>query len=281
MLFMPTSAKTPNPTDRFPSLVERLNLGRGSLLQDLGLLLFDRWRLLPVATRATFSGVIAVFWVTGPQRRQRLMATGKSAATYALIAMLWQLVEDEWSWTGLIAALALGATIAPGLAPWVRLFPLTGDPTLVGGQRAFDIMINALVHLLAASVLVFGIKSLVSLGASLGAESVEFPSFFKGSIGLVAANYGRKLGTELLGVHVVVRRHPLGPSLLAHYADTGIHQAYQNLCAWHELRERPGPGWLRLSLRGFGQPPGGCRSLIDESKVLDPLLAGVIDHFLR
>jgi hypothetical protein len=209
-------------------------------------------------------------------------ATLKSALTYLLIAGAWQALEDELIPLALASSFVIGAVIASGLAPWLRMFPVTGDPSYGGWRRLLDMSVNTLFLVTSTAVFLYCFKLLVAGLAAPVTGTFEWPYFFAGSLGLVIANYLRKLITESLGVSILLARHPLGPEIL----ERALHASHESprharLLAWNDLRETPGPGLVGLLLRGWGRPPRGYRSLIDESKMIDPALAGLIDHFLR
>lgn len=225
-------------------------------------------------------------WETccGRQRQRRVgyRAALKSAFTYLVIAAFWEMFEHEFDPLALGSAFFLGAFIGPGLAPWLRLFPVTGDPTYSGLYRGVDLIINLGFHLLSSAIFVFCFKFCVAGAAIPVIGELIVPAFFKGSTGLIIANYLRKFGTEVLGVKVLLPSHPLGPELVSQQIKApGESVDHLYLRAWNELRELPGPGCLGLAISGWGNPPRGYRSLIDESKMLDPALAGLLDHFLR
>lgn len=253
---------------------------------DIGVFLWQRVhdavRRARVASRATWRGVYDTSRGLHRQRYVGYRATVKSAITYVVIAAFWEMFEHEFEPMALASALVIGAYIAPGLAPWLRLFPVTGDPTFLGWRRVADLLINLFFHLLSSAVFVFCFKTLIAGAATPLAGEFVLPAFFKGSAGLIAANYLRKFGTEVLGVRVLLPSHPLGPELVSQQVlAPSEHRDHLYLRAWNELREMPGPGCVQLLLRGWGNPPRGYRSLIDESKMLDPALAGLFDHFLR
>jgi hypothetical protein len=235
-----------------------------------------------VATRESGLGIGGV--IRGRHRGVAMgySATLKSAATYLLIAGAWQVMEDELIPLALVSSFVIGAVIAPGLAPWLRMFPVTGDPSYGGWRRLLDMSANTLFLVTSTAAFLYCFKLLVTGLATPVTGAFQWPHFFAGSAGLVIANYLRKLATESLGVSILLPRHPLGPELLER-ALHGSHKSprHARLLAWNDLRETPGPGLVGLLLRGWGKPPRGYRSLIDESKMIDPSLAGLIDHFLR
>lgn len=235
-----------------------------------------------LAARGSILGVESV--IRGRHRGAAVgyAATLKSATTYLLVASAWQVLEDEFIPLALASSFIIGAVIAPGLAPWLRMFPVTGDPIYAGWRRMLDMSINSLFLVTSTAVFLYCFKLLVAGLATPVTSSFRWPDFFAGSTGLVLANYLRKMATESLGMSLLLPRHPLGPQLIeqaTHGSPASPRQA--RLIAWNDLRETPGPGIFALLLRGWGKPPRGYRSLIDESKMIDPALAGLIDHFLR
>lgn len=248
----------------------------------LWLRIMDAGRRARLATFATGRGVYDTSRGYHRQRFVGYRATLKSAITYLVIAAFWEMFEHEFEPLSLASALVIGGFIAPGLAPWLRLFPVTGDPAFVGWRRVTDLLINLCFHLLSSAIFVFCFKTIVAGAATPVMGEFVLPAFFKGSVGLIAANYLRKFGTEVLGVKVLLPSHPLGPELVSQQVLAPTEQVdHLYLRAWNELREMPGPGGVELLISGWGNPPRGYRSLIDESKMLDPALAGFFDHLLR
>ena len=233
------------------------------------------------ATEATGRGVAST--LQGRQKGHYIgyRSTLRSAGTYGVIAAFWGLIEADLTSTMLLSATVIGALIAPGLAPWLRLFPVTGDPRYESWQRVADLTVNMLYHLLATSVFVFAVKVIVAGSVVPVFGSFAAPSFFKGSMGLVIANYLRKYATEYLGINVFLKYHPLCQTLMIELeSQRDDSEAHKKLRAWNELRELPGPGLIGVLSRGWGTRPRGYRSIIDESKMIDPALGGLIDHIL-
>ena len=235
---------------------------------------------LPLALRSSFLAALHTSQGKFRGRSVGYKAAGQSALTYFFIAVFWAYWDGAWDWHVLVSAPLMGALIAPCLAPWIRLFPVTGDPQFQRWRRFLDLLLNGCVHMLATSCFVFILKTFVSGFGLLLTGTWYQVAFIKGSIGLVLANYGRRYFTEYSGSHWAILKHPLGASLKLARPSCPRKREQELLSAWNDLRDLPGPGLLTLARKGWGYPPGGYRTLVDQSKLLDPALGSVIDHVL-
>lgn len=194
------------------------------------------------------------------------------AAIYVAIATLMELVQGKTPEAQTLVTSALvGGFISPFVIPWVRAFPLTGNPAYTGMQRVLDFGFNITAHFLSLTVFVWALKVGIAVGSMhfIGDEW-EIPGLFEASLAFVIVNNFRKVATEYLGINVLIFRHPQGREEIQKIAAKQPHfNAEQcRLAAWNAWRE-VGNGYAFW--KSSKEKPIGVQYWIALSKTLDSI----------
>ena len=163
------------------------------------------------------------------------------AAIYAAVAALIAFLQGKGIDARTLCTSALvGGFISPFVIPWVRAFPLTGNPAYKGVVRCVDFSFNLLAHFLSLTAFVWVLKAMIALFYSYMFDlALELPGFFQAGFAFVCINNFRKVATEYLGINVLIFLHPQGHEEISRIATKHPHYNAEQcrLAAWNAWRE--------------------------------------------
>lgn len=194
------------------------------------------------------------------------------SAIYVAVAIIVELLQGKLpAFRMLVTSALVGGIISPFVIPWVRAFPLTGNPALSGIRRLVDFSFNILAHFVSLSLFVWSLKVFLAVIAfQIFALPWDIPGLFEAGLAFVLVNNFRKVATEYLGIKVFILWHPQGHEEIARAAARYPHfNAEQHrLVAWNFWREI-GNGYAFW--KSSRERPIGVQYWIAISKILDSI----------